>query len=279
MVNAATRWSLAQVCVLIATGDASLANALHPRCTIFEAAFTIFEVGLTSRKSKALSAGTPDIDIDAETLERIARRLEGITRRKTEDLLRHCLALVWDAREKLLEALRNDNSRLIARGRANGTGDMGKIEPELWLGLTLHDEPGDGPGHGVVARPEDGLNFRATWFDEISLAVEDVQRIWPADGSAAASSPSIPATAAQSAASPVPSRKYGGRASQSDHDAWFTSYRDACIAAGKSPNSKADEIAGRKALGSRFDRTQARDSRRRLAPSNWRSRGKRTGKA
>ena len=108
------------------------------------------------------------------------------------------------------------------------------------------------------------------WRD-LRLLAEDVRRVWPTDGSAA---PVRQVTAA----APVPSREYGGKASQSEHDAWFTSYRDACIAAGKSPNSKADEKAGIEALGSRFDRARARNSRRRLAPSDWLSRGKRTGK-
>jgi hypothetical protein len=197
-----TNWSFAQACVWIATGDASLANDVHQRCTIFEAAFTIFEVDLTSGQSKVPSAGTSDVDldIDAETLEAVARRLEGIARRKAEDLKRRCLALVWDAREKLLDALRNKQNKSIASGRANGVGNTGPIETELWLGLTLHDEPGSRPGHGVVARPEDGLNFSATWFDEISLAVDDVLRVWPADGSAAASFPPTPAIAQQSPA-------------------------------------------------------------------------------
>jgi hypothetical protein len=79
-------------------------------------------------------------------------------------------------------------------------------------------------------------------------------------------------------AAPVPGRRYGGKASQREHDSWFMSYRDTCIASGRSPNSKADEIAGIKALGPRFDRERARASRRRLAPSDWRSTGKRTGK-
>ena len=117
--------------------------------------------------------------------------MKGIARRKA----------VWAAREELLDALRNEQNKLIALGRANGVGNTDKIKPDLWAGLTLHDEPGERPGHGVVARPEDGLNFSATWFDEISLAVDDVLRVWPADRTAdAASSPSIPAIAQQSLA-------------------------------------------------------------------------------
>jgi hypothetical protein len=163
-----TRWSLSQAIVWIAKKDASLANDLRPRCTIFEAGFVVFEAALASVRSEALSPGA--LDIDAETEEGIARR---------KDLESRCLALVWDAREKLLDTLRNKRAQLIASGRANGVGNTGPIETELWLGLTLHDEPGSRPGHGVVARPEDGLNFSATWFDEISFAVDDVQRIWP----------------------------------------------------------------------------------------------------
>src|SRR5215471_15050668 len=118
------RRSIAQACVWIATGDAALAGRLHPRCTITEAGFTVFDGGLTSSQSKALDSGATDVEIDTETLDGIARR-QG----------------VWDAREKLLDALRNNT--LIAIGRANGVGDMVRIEPELWLGLTLHDELGD----------------------------------------------------------------------------------------------------------------------------------------
>jgi hypothetical protein len=176
-----TRWSLAQICVWIATKNASLGSALYPRSTIFDAGFVVFDAALASIRSEALDAGTRDVDIDAETEQGAARR---------KDLESRCLALVWEAREKLLEALPDEQNKLVAIGRANGRGDTGPIKPELWVGLTLHDEPGKGPGHGVVARPEDGLNSSATWFDEISLAVDDVLRVWPADGSAAA--PSAP---------------------------------------------------------------------------------------
>ena len=86
-------------------------------------------------------------------------------------------AVGLDVRDKVLDALR-DNS-LSALGRADGVGDMVQIKSELWVGLTLHDEPGDGPGKGIVARPQDGLNSSATWFDEISVAVDDVLRVWP----------------------------------------------------------------------------------------------------
>jgi hypothetical protein len=155
-----TRWSPAQVCVWIATGDAQRAEGLQRYCTIFEAGFTLFSGGLTSRQSRALDAGISKIPIGKKTLDGIALRRS-----------------VWDARDKLLDALR-DNS-LSALGRAGGIGDMVQIKSELWVGLTLHDEPGDGPGKGVVARPQDGLNFSATWFDEISVAVDDVLRVWP----------------------------------------------------------------------------------------------------
>ena len=50
-----TRWSPSQAIVWIATRDASLANSLHPRSTIFDAGFAIFGGGLTRRQSKALS--------------------------------------------------------------------------------------------------------------------------------------------------------------------------------------------------------------------------------
>ena len=41
------RWSLAQACAWVATGDAALAGCLHPRRTIFEVGFTVFDGGLT----------------------------------------------------------------------------------------------------------------------------------------------------------------------------------------------------------------------------------------
>jgi hypothetical protein len=67
------------------------------------------------------------------------------------------------------------------------------------------------------------------------------------------------------------------RATKAEHDKWFIQYRDACIAAGKSPNVNEDESAGRAALGGRYHRERARDSRARLAPDEWRSTGKRKG--
>jgi hypothetical protein len=152
----AARWSLAQFCVWIATGNETLANSLPRRCSISEAGRTVFEGHLTSSQPKAIDKITPDADFDAETWVRIAWR-----------------QLVWDALEKLLDALRNN--RLIAIGRANG-GDMVQITPTLWLGLTLCDEE---PYRGITARPENRLNFRATWFGEITLAIDDVLRVWP----------------------------------------------------------------------------------------------------
>jgi hypothetical protein len=156
------RWSVAQACMWIGTRDEAQANGLNRRCTIFEAGFTIFEGDLTPSQSQALEAGAPDANIDDGTLDGMAQR-----------------KLVWDARHDLLDALRSN--KLIAIGRANGMGDTVQINPELWPGLTLCDEPGDRPGRGVVARPEDGLNLSATWFDEVSRAVDDVRRIWPAN--------------------------------------------------------------------------------------------------
>jgi hypothetical protein len=171
------RWSIAQACMWIGTRDAALAKGLNRRSTILEAGFTVFEGDLTLEQSRALEAGARDANIDDQTLD-------GMGRRK----------LVWDARHELLGAL--CSNKLIAIGRANGVGDTVQINPDLWPGLALYDEPGRRPGCGVVARPEDRLNSSATWFDEVSLAAADVQHIWPYDGSA--NDTASPATAQQS---------------------------------------------------------------------------------
>jgi hypothetical protein len=175
---------------------------------------------------------------------------------------------IVDAQKELLGACFRGDIKLIGRPSSGGSSEeipgpacatarffCVSLRRGEWLGL-----------------PE--IPPRVYWTD-LWVAAEDVRRIWPADRSATAANE---VRQVNTRRSPVPRREYGGRASQSDHDAWFTSYRDACIAAGKSPNSKADEKAGIEAFGSRFDRDRARDSRRRLAPSDWRSSGKRTGK-
>jgi hypothetical protein len=144
----------------IGTKDEVQANGLNRHSTIFEAGFTVFKGDLTPEQSRALEADASNANIDYETLDGMAQR-----------------KLVWDARHELLDALRSN--KLIAIGRTNGVGDTSQIKPEVWPGLALYDEPGKGPGHGVVAKPEDFLNPCATWFDEVSLAADEVRRIWP----------------------------------------------------------------------------------------------------
>ena len=73
----------------------------------------------------------------------------------------------------------------------------------------------------------------------------------------------------------MPRRPYAGKAPQAEHNREYKKYRDACVAAGKSPNVNDDEPAGRDALGARYNREKWRNARHKLKLEGWSSTGKR----
>jgi hypothetical protein len=152
------------------------------------------------------------------------------------------------------------------RGRDCGEGKSVRVvlshmaEPRL----RYHDG-------GICIIDDFGARSHHYW-SELAIRPGECMKRWPG----AAEVDEAPAVTGEGAV--PPRRAYGVKASQAEHDDWYKQYRDECLAAGKSPNSKEDEAMAREALQARFDREKVRNSRSRLAPEEWGSTGKRKGK-
>jgi hypothetical protein len=165
---------------------------------------------------------------------------------------------------------------IIVRGLLQDEGKAEAIPPDAWANLQIQTW---GSVDGFVAAAPN-LNRSASWWSRLRLLPDELLKIWPLVPIAGAQRP---ADGESNARLTVDQREKARRphmakASQAEHDRQYAKYRDACVAAGNSPNVNDDEAPGRDALGGRFDRDKWRDSRRRLKAKDWSSTGKRKGK-